>query len=387
MTQKGLRSMGDGADILAPWLNDWLLGKNDKNNRIDRGQILVALTNNEHPVPEPGETELQKSQNLFLLQAACQGAAYGDIPSYVEEALVARLERERDEIGLWGSECTSPIYHHFIVSGLLGIAITTKHPKLKQLCEENLGSFFWYALKMGLASSRHGLIGMRGTGHDFSETGFPDLHFVCQYFTSGRPKNHIRLSGWKDWLSNSGWVASGLPGGRCYDLYKKVFEYAVDDSWKPWRLRSKLTFLRTGVLGHYGHYYERGINGNTGSLMAYVKYQSSPGRYLPVNSSVRIRQRHDNAMVELVIDDVPVDFVSGRATLTYTGLYSDLAGGPPKQFAILEYLRLVKLESSLDGVAGWVDITPLPPAQPPVPDPTPAPKPAKRKRKWWEFWK
>lgn len=380
--------MGDGADILAPWLNDWLLRKSDKDNQVGRGALLIALTNNEHPVPGPGEKELQGSQNLFLLQAACEGAAYGNIPKHTEDALVARLERERDEIGLWGSECTSPIYHHFIISGLLGIAITTSNPHLKQLCEENLGSFFWYALKMGLASSPHGLIGMRGTGHDFAKTGFPDLHFVCQYFTSGRPKHHDGLSSWKKFLSDSGWAASGLPGGRCYELYKKVFEYAVDDGWKPWRLRSKLTFLRTGISDHYGHYYEKGINGNTGTLIAYVSYQSSPGVYLPVNSSVRIRQRHDNAAVQMVTEREPAMSFRDVSSLNYSGLYTSLADSPSRQFAIVEHLRLVKLESSLDGVTGWVDITPPKPEVPATPAPPVAVEPRpKRKRKWWEFWK
>ena len=376
--------MGNGQDVLMPWLNDWLL-RRDKPHQSYGVQVEVAKR--EHPVPS-GPKEMSVSQNLFLLEAGCDAALNGNLSPQLDGDLIVRLTRERDELGLWGSECTSPIYHHFIITGLSAIYHNTNNATLKDLIEQNLGSFFWYVLKMGLANSKHGLIGMRGTGHDFGDTGFPDLHFVCQYFTSGRPKDQTRLSAWKPYLKDSGWVSAGLPGGRSYDLYKKVFEYAVDDGWNPWRLRSKLTFLREGG-SEVGHFYEKGINGNTPAMIGYVHPSdyALPGGYLPVNSTIRVRQKHDNSAGGYIVDGKSI-------FLTYNGLYTSLTGGTNSTQArtyFNPYLGSVDaLTSSLDGVTGWVKVHPSASvpvdAPPPTVDP-PVTRPRKKKSPWWMFWK
>ena len=376
--------MGNGQDVLMPYLNSWF--KKDPKNPY-REEADRAIAAGKHPVPQ-GSNELQASQNLFLLEAGARGVATGEIGAPLEQQLISRLKRERDEIGLWGSECTSPIYHHFIITGLSAIYHSTGNQELKALIEQNLGSFFWYALKMGLAHSKHGLIGMRGTGHDFATSGFPQLHFVCQYFTSGRPKNYGTMSGWKDWLKDTGWVMAGLPGGRSYDLYKKVFEYAVDDDWKPWRLRSKLTFIEVDSFAA-GHFYEKGINGNTPALIAYVfpsPYRMQGG-YLPLNSAVRVRQKHDNSTGGYEVKDESVYF-------TYDGIYTSLTNGLGETQArayCSAYMSVVDvLTSDLSGVSGWARIHPSASvpvdAPPPTVDP-PVTRPRKKKTPWWMFWK
>ena len=181
--------MGNGEDVLMPWLNSYLIS----GSRMNASQAEAEVNKRVHPVPN-GPKEMQGSQNLFLLEAGCDAAIHGKLSPQLEKELIVRLQKERDEVGLWGSECTSPIYHHFTITGWSAIYHNTSNVVLKELIEQNLGSFFWYALKMGLADSKHGLIGMRGTGHDIQSTGYPDLHFVCQYFTKGRPKDFTSLT-------------------------------------------------------------------------------------------------------------------------------------------------------------------------------------------------
>lgn len=376
--------MGNGEDVLMPWLNDWTL---KRDNPADRVVVSNEVNKHLHPVPQ-GPKEMQGSQNLFLLEKGCDATLNGKLNQIIENELVVRLQRERDELGLWGSECTSPIYHHFTITGWSAIYHNTNNQELKSLIEENLGSFFWYALRMGLGESKHGLIGMRGTGHDFAESGFPDLHFVCQYFTSGRPKDYTKLSSWKPMFKDSGWALAGVAGGRNYELYKKAFEYAVDNTWRPWKLRSKLTFVRiNGRMA--GHFYEKGINGNTPALLAYTV---QPRRYLPFNCNVRVRQRADNSSVVMM-----TDFSAERPIVMfdYVGIYTDLiGGGGSTQEQRLDFAFITSVEiltSDLSGVSGWTQIYPsqsVPVEQPPSnthADPPPAP-PKKRKR-WWEFWK
>lgn len=387
--------MGNGEDTLMPYLNTWLLGGNI--NPL-RARAIQEVEKQLHPVPN-GPKEMQGSQNLFLLQAGSEMALHGDMTAPRIHELIVRLQRERDELGLWGSECTSPIYHHFTITGWSGIYHNTNNAELKELIEQNLGSFFWYALRMGLADSKHGLIGMRGTGHDFAESGFPDLHFVCQYFTSGRPKDYTKLESWKSYFKDSGWVMAGLPGGRSYDLYKKVFEYAVDDNWKPWKLRSKLTLVRATYKGSQKspavHFYERGINGNTPCLIGYAAPSSSDNRggYLPSNCSVRIRQQQDNSSATMKIEN-------DRVVVEYSGIYETLHGAPnnqslkwgPLTFSYLNSnIKLEKMTSDLSGVSGWVEIFPsqsVPVGQPPTSTHIDPPiTPPKKRKKWWEFWK
>lgn len=376
--------MGNGQDVLMPYLNSWLKRNSKNNYRLEAEQ---AVRQGKHPVPS-GDKELQVSQNLFLLEAGAKGVLNYSMSDALEHQLITRLKRERDEIGLWGSECTSPIYHHFIITGLSAIYHNTINGELKDLIEQNLGSFFWYAIRMGLADSKHGLIGMRGTGHDFATSGFPALHFVCQYFTSGRPTNYKQLSGWKDWLNDTGWAVAGLPGGRNYDLYKKAFEYAVDDDWTPWKLRSKLTFIRVDH-GRVGHFYEKGINNNTPAMIAYVTQH-----YLPWNSAVRVRQRADNSTGTLVLQPE-----AGLAYIEYRGIYTSLTGNDGVQVQAIPFniaysgiglhaLKTEVLTSDLSGVSGWTQIYPSKsvPEDTPAPIPTPPREPKKRKR-WWEFWK
>lgn len=373
--------MGNGQDVLMPWLNGWLLKEHGYTDAVS-----AEVAKRTHPVPS-GPKEMSGSQNLFLLELGCDAALNGHLSGQLENELIIRLQRERDELGLWGPECTSPIYHHFIITGLSAIYHNTNNPVLKDLIEQNLGSFFWYALQMGLHNSKHGLIGMRGTGHDFAETGFPDLHFVCSYFTSGRPKDYTKLEAWKPMFKDSGWVWAGLPGGRSYELYKKAFEYAVDQDWKPWRLRSKLTFLREGG-SLVGHFYEKGINGNTPAMIAYAhpSTYALPGGYLPINSAIRVRQKHDNSTGGYLVEGKSI-------FLTYNGLYTSLAGGTNGNQArtyFNPYLGPVDtLTSSLDGVTGWVQVYPSAsvPVEPAPPVDPPITRPRKKKYPWWMFWK
>ena len=387
--------MGNGQDVLMPWLNEWLL-RRDKPQ--DRANALIEVNKRMHPVPS-GDKEMQVSQNLFLLEAGCDAALDGNLSPQLEGDLIVRLTRERDELGLWGSECTSPIYHHFIITGLSAIYHNTNNATLKDLIEQNLGSFFWYAIRMGLDKSKHGLIGMRGTGHDFATSGFPALHFVCQYFTSGRPKNYETLGGWKDWLKDTGWVVAGLPGGRSYDLYKKVFEYAVDDNREPWKLRSRLTFLRVNGMP-MGHFYQNGINGNTPCLIAYagkapanMSILSKYG-YLPRNSNVRMRQNHDNSSCQLSVFVDPIYTSLTNVALTYSGAYNGLTGAnqDPIGWALAssQIEHVYALTSDLSGVNGWDQIYPsksIPLPTEPVNNPNPVTRPRKKKSPWWMFWK
>lgn len=378
--------MGNGQDVLMPWLNDWLLKREGSVSDTLAGS---EVRKNQHPVPAPGDNELQASQNLFLLQAGCDGALNGRVAN--EREIVDRLKRERDVIGLWGSECTSPIYHHFIITGLSAIYHNTSNSELKDLIEHNLGSFFWYAIRMGLDESPHGLVGMRGTGHDFAKSGFPDLHFVCQYHTSGRPKDYKSLTSWKKFLTDSGWAFSGVAGGRNYELCKKVYEYATSNSYMPWRLRSKLTILKIdGQSGPEASFYEKGINGNTPALMAYV---SEPNTYLPVNAHIRVRQKHDNASCHYTILDSNYPGGSRVVDIMYNGIYSSgevvvsSVGEQSASFLVPLSCKLLMLTSSLDEVTGWVEVS-FDPATPTMPSTPPAP-PAKPKKKhpWWMFWK
>lgn len=377
--------MGNGEDTLMPWLNEWTLKRNILSGRE---RVIQEVEKQLHPVPN-GPKEMQGSQNLFLLEKGCGAALNGKLDPGTEHELVVRLQRERDELGLWGSECTSPIYHHFTITGLCAIYHNTSNVVLKELIEENLGSFFWYALRMGLGESKHGLIGMRGTGHDFAESGFPDLHFVCQYFTSGRPKDYTKLSSWKPMFKDSGWCFAGVAGGRNYELYKKAFEYAVDDNWKPWRLRSKLTLIRVDRKP-VGHFYNKGINGNTPAMIAYVS-----GRYLPVNATIRVRQKADNSSGGLLIDSV-----SGVGSVMYNGIYTSLTGGGGgPQYARFQIVdnswgtpiksRVEILTSDLSGVSGWTQIYPsqsVPVEQPPTSTHIEPPTPPKKRKPWWMFW-
>ena len=383
--------MGNGEDVLMPWLNDWTL---KRDNPADRVVVSNEVNKHLHPVPQ-GPKEMQGSQNLFLLEKGCDATLNGKLNQIIENELVVRLQRERDELGLWGSECTSPIYHHFTITGWSAIYHNTNNQELKSLIEENLGSFFWYALRMGLRESKHGLIGMRGTGHNFAESGFPDLHFVCQYFTSGRPKDYTKLSSWKPMFKDSGWCFAGVAGGRNYELYKKAFEYAVDDTWKPWKLRSKLTFIR---VDHQpvGHFYEKGINGNTPAMIAYINKH-----YLPWNATVRVRQRADNSTGSLVLQPT-----KGLGYVEYRGIYTSLTGNQGTQVQSVPFniysgysapgfgyaMKVEILTSDLSGVSGWTQIYPsqsVPenPAIPQTPEYPNNPNPPRRRKRWWEFWK
>jgi len=368
-----------------PWLNGWLLGRGSNGS----AQVAAEVAKRTHPVPS-GPKEMSGSQNLFLLEAGCDAALNGHLSGQLENELITRLQRERDELGLWGSECTSPIYHHFIITGLSAIYHNTNNPVLKDMIEQNLGSFFWYALQMGLADSKHGLIGMRGTGHDIQSTGYPDLHFVCQYFTKGRPKDFTSLTSWKPMLKNSGWAYSGVAGGLSYDLYKNAFELAVDGGWTPWRLRSKLTFIKVDG-DAAGHFYERGINGNTPSLIAYVfpSNHGMGGGYLPLNSTIRVRQKPDNATGGYEIKGKSVYF-------TYDGIYTSLTNGLGQKQARVSYSQYMSvveiLTSDLSGVTGWVQVFPPEvsasvPVEPDPPVDPPITRPRKKKYPWWMFWK
>jgi len=363
-----------------PWLNGWLL---KEHGYID--VVSAEVAKRTHPVPS-GPKEMSGSQNLFLLELGCDAALNGHLSGQLENELIIRLQRERDELGLWGPECTSPIYHHFIITGLSAIYHNTNNPVLKDLIEQNLGSFFWYALQMGLHNSKHGLIGMRGTGHDFAETGFPDLHFVCSYFTSGRPKDYTKLEAWKPMFKDSGWVWAGLPGGRSYELYKKAFEYAVDGNWVPWKLRSKLTFIKVDG-AHIGHFYEKGINGNTPAMIAYVH-----SFYLPWNSKVRVRQKADHSSGKLVLDKT-----NGIGSVEYNGIYTSLTGGGGgtqyARFQIADNSFGIPLQSRVDilisDLPTWVKIYPSEsvPVEPDPPVDPPITRPRKKKYPWWMFWK
>lgn len=384
--------MGNGEDTLIPNLNSWLL----RRGWVDRNKAIEEVLKRQHPVPN-GPKEMQGSQNLFLLELGCDAALNGALKPSLERELITRLERERDELGLWGSECTSPIYHHFTITGLSAIYSNTTNEHLRSLIVENLGSFFWYALRMGLAESKHGLIGMRGTGHDFAESGFPDLHFVCQYHTSGRPKDYTRLSSWKPMLKDSGWAFSGVAGGRNYELYKAAFELAVDNAWTPWRLRSKLTFVRIDGIDA-GHFYERGINGNTPACIGFARRPIGSFAYLPKNLSIRVRQKKDDSIGGLSFSDGPF------MKLTYDGIYSSLHGGSGEQQSIAlslirkanvngDPIRVEIMEIGLNGVVDWHQIYPIVNSQnhtiPPSPEPTNnqnAPKPPKPRKPWWKFW-
>ena len=369
--------MGNGEDTLMPYLNSWLL--REQNNNL-RAKTIHEVEKQLHPVPN-GPKEMQGSQNLFLLQAGCEMAIHGEMTKPRQDELIVRLSRERDELGLWGSECTSPIYHHFTITGLCAIYHNTSNVVLKELIEENLGSFFWYALRMGLGESKHGLIGMRGTGHDFAESGFPDLHFVCQYFISGRPKDYTKLSSWKPHFKDSGWCFAGVAGGRNYELYKKAFEYAVDDNWKPWRLRSKLAFIRVDRVP-VGHFYERGINGNTPAMIAYINRH-----YLPWNATVRVRQKADNSTGVLVLQPE-----NNTVYVEYRGIYTSLTGNESAQVQAVGFNLGGKVEiltSDLSGVSGWTQIYPsqsVPVEQPPTSTHIEPPTPPKKRKPWWMFW-
>lgn len=378
---------------MMPWLNKWLLG----GDRSGSEPVETEVNKRTHPVPN-GPKEMQGSQNLFLLEAGCDAAIHGQLSPGLEKELIVRLQKERDEVGLWGSECTSPIYHHFAITGWTAIYHNTNNETLKSLIEQNLASFFWYALCMGLGYRKHGLIGMRGTGHDFSDTGFPDLHFVCQYHTTGRTKDFTKLSSWKPMLRNSGWAYSGVAGGMNYELYKKVFELAVDDTWKPWKLRSKLTLIRGRWKNHppspVAHFYARGINGNTPCLIGYVESDDPTmiggGGYLPTNCSVRVRQKQDDSSCVMRIEN-------DMLVLQYFGLYTSLLDSPVKQIRSYgpltpRYLSgsvvLEMMTSDLSGVSGWTQIYPSPavPVEQP-PSNTHIDPPVKKRKRWWEFWK
>jgi len=367
--------MAGGEDLMFPYLNSWLRG--DKNPDVNMNKLLTLLDSGQHTVPQ-GDKELAGSQNLFLLKAGCERALGGnraEQPSNTDEQLIARLERERDDIGLWGSEQTSPIYHHFIITGLGTVAITTSNTTLKYLARENLASFFWYVVKMGLGESKHGLVGQRGAGHNFTDSGFPYLHFITSYFLGGRPERHTEMGSWKNWFQDSGWVMASLKGGKLYAFMKEVWELVVDPHFVPWRLRVATHFFRDNV-GPLGTLMEKGINNNTPDVGGYIR----GGKYLPVNERIRVRQQASKGEYGWsILEDIELLVPSGvglsKPTLlfSYTGIYQNLEGGGNQVISAPVQGKLQMLTSSLSGVTGWEDVVKVP--QDPVAEPTPPGQP------------
>lgn len=370
--------MAGGEDLTFPFLNARLLGKAAP---VNFDKLLALLESGEHSVPQ-GEKELQASQNLFWLKAGAEREMWPEASNYrnTDTQLIARLERERGVIGLWGSEQTSPIYHHFTITGMASTYINSKNERLRALIVDNLASFFWYANAMGLYHRPHGLIGQRGAGHNFTEHGFPDLHFFMRYFLGGRPAQYKSAGGWKNFLKDSGWVFASLKGGRLYDLMKLAFEKVVDPGFKPWGVMIPIHFLDDG-----SHFMKRGTNGNTPELGAYSR---NGNKYLPDNEKVRVRQRA--SMGEYHMEVVKAtEYSHGEVIIRYTGIYEDLPFSGRQTIRILNPFNLLSERiASMDGITHWKKVVQdepavHPPFIPTVPDtPSPQPKPP-RKKPWW----
>ena len=365
---EAMKASGAGEDLMFPYLNARLLGRDWDGNMQ---KLINVLNSDDFPVPQ-GPKELQASQNLFWLKAGAEREMWPNKQRYKnsDEDLISRLERERTTIGLWGSEQTSPIYHHFVITGQAATYINSKNEALKAAIVQNLASFFWYAKTMGLYEKPHGLIGQRGSGHNFTAHGFPDLHFFMRYFLGGRPLRYKQAGGWKNFLKDSGWVFGSLKGGRTYDLMKLVFDVLVSPGFVFVGVAVPIHFFSDG-----SHYMEKGTNGNTPELGAYVNW-STPA-YLPVNERIRVRQRASKGEYRHVVEQ-------GRVVFEYRGIYTGLEGssGDP-QWRVLSTpaSELQTLVVSLHDHTGWQPVVPAvhDPFIPTVPD---AQKPP-RKKPWW----
>jgi hypothetical protein len=375
-----------GSEVITfDYLNNWLLGRELTTDKKD--QLLGFLGGLDDSVPL-GESQLMGSQNLFWLKAGAERTStMKGGPKNTDQQLITRLQRERDEIGLWGSEQTSPIYHRFIITGAAVTAITTNNAQLKLLITNNLASFFKYALYMGLDSSEHGLIGMRGTGNNISQDGYPYLHFFIRYFLHGRPENFKEAQGWKGMIADCGWVMASLKGGVLYNFMKDVFELVVDPAFTPQRLRVRTDFFRLNGKP-MGSILEKSGNGNTpeiGAFMQPFEYNGKKSKqfYLPINESVRIRQRNTHGEYSWKITNYPRT-ASKTVLFSYDGLYTELpgGGGATQSYGNLVYIdsKIEILTSSLAGVTRWEEYLIVPSTPPPPPPPTrpPAPAPGKR---------
>lgn len=368
--------MAGGEDLTFPFLNTRLL---NRPHTVDINKLIRLLESGDHSVPQ-GEQELLGSQNLFWLKAGAERELWPgkNQRANTDDQLIMRLERERDVIGLWGSEQTSPIYHHFTITGMASVYINSANQHLKYLIVDNLASFFWYAKEMGLYNSPHGLIGQRGTGHNFTEHGFPDLHFFMRYFLGGRPARYEDAGGWKNFLKDSGWVYASLKRGRLYDLMKLVFERVVDHDFKPWGVMIPIHFLDVGA-----HFMERGTNGNTPELGAYYN-----GKYLPVNEKIRVRQRASRGEYTLSTYTSLTDPTWRHLFVNYSGIYLELPFSGDQRLSIPNPHSLVRERvASMSGISEWVRVSPsrvIPnaPVNPPA-SPPPAQKPHKKKP-WWK---
>lgn len=364
--------MAGGETLMYPCLNQTVLG--GKSDGYDMGALLALLDSGQHNVPPGGGDELAGSQNLWWLKAACLAAMGRD---YSANDLKARLRRERDDIGLWGSEGTSPIYHGFIMTGEIVVWGNSTDPELQSLIEENIASFIWYAMKMGLDKSPHGLVGQRGAALDHVE-GYPYLHFLIQYCKAGMPADFRSLSSWQRYLMEGGLIYSVINNPQAKRFWERVFARLSSPTFRPWRLRALTSILYTST-EHLANVVSKGINGNTPVLAAYARRVNE---YLPFNYSTHVRQVNDHATCTYTWDES-----NGMIFLTYMGIYADMDLIPADYqqiaFGPVDLGQVRVLESSLDGVVDRPLISAPPsPQQPPVPVP-PTPKP-KKKSTWIE---
>lgn len=372
--------MAGGEDILYPYLNNWLTGKGGTPDGL-----AAQLDSDDHSVPQ-GPKDLAGSQNLFWLKAGAERLAKRAHLKNTDEQLIGRLKRERDVIGAWGSEQFSPIYHPFIITGAATVYVHTQNAELKDLIEENLATFFWGALNMGVGNTNlgRGLIGQRGTGHNFSEHGFPQLSYLIRYFMGGRPDNRETIDGWKPHFQDYGWLVGSLKGGPFYNLVKDIFERIVLPGYKPWGVMVPVHFLKVEDV-KVGQYMERGANGNTPELGGYVN-----GTYLPRNENVRVRQKASHGEYTVV-------FYSESFSLNYSGIYNDLPGGSENSVVARTYKYPVRERVlSLYGLTAWKQIYPVVNTEPTPQQPTtptvpanPNPQPPKDTRsfiqKLWDM--
>lgn len=368
--------MAGGETLMQPFLNETVLG--GKSAPYDMGALNALLAGDQHNVPVAGN-ELPGSQNLWKLKAACRmriAALNGQSLPSLESEVIARLKRERDIIGLWGSEGTSPIYHLFMLVGDLVMWMNARSQELKDLIVEATASFMFYARKMGLEQHAHGLVGQRGAGLDHSE-GYPYLHFLLQYGLRGLPADYKSISGWKRHLLESGLVKSAIESPLAKRYWEQVFRVMQQPGFTPWRLRALTSILYTPTQ-HIASVVEKGINGNTPLLAAYIR---PVGTYLPINYKEHIRQRADHAVCVFTPNEA-----ARTITFRYEGLYADIdKEGMPYQEVVIEVPSMedvLVFESSLDGVRERKLVESAAP-EPPVPPTPQPPKPVKPSKPTW----
>lgn len=369
--------MAHAEDVLFPYLNQWLI-----SGRKDVGlqqRIVTMRDSGENPVPD-GLGNPGGSQNWYVLQAGSnaviRGVSQGGSATAEELNLIARLEAERDSIGLWGTEFLSLIYARFIITGWAAVYLNTNNQKLKDLIVHNLASYFWWAKEFGLQRSVHGMIGQRSTGHDFATNGLPELHFIMRYFLEGRPDGYKKQLPWKKYFVDEGWLVASLKGGKMYELMKDVFHEVVDPEFKPIYGRVKVTMIKSNKKKANTHFMDKGVHSSTPPMMAYMGGQHN--QYLPVNSAVRWRN-NDPCKVEWSMG-------GGMVYITYYGAYEHLDGGSDNHFTWSvegdEQIRII----TMLGDSGWKPLKSFSesvPIDPYVPVPS---APPKKKRPWWKFW-